>query len=109
MRTKLTFLSGFATGYVLGSKAGRARYDEIRDAAQALARNPAVRSTTTTIQNQTTDALVTARGKAAGSLTEKWQERRPAWLAQAQARVGRQPAPAPSGATQGVAGSNGRL
>ena len=31
MRTKVTFLAGFATGYVLGSRAGRARYEQIRN------------------------------------------------------------------------------
>ena len=42
MRTKATFLAGFATGYVLGSRAGRERYEQIRRSAKAVAASPAV-------------------------------------------------------------------
>ena len=45
MRSKVTFIAGFATGYILGSKAGRGRYDQIREAARAFASNPAVQGT----------------------------------------------------------------
>ena len=45
MGSKVTFIAGFATGYVLGSKAGRGRYDQIREAARAFASNPAVQGT----------------------------------------------------------------
>ena len=48
MRTKVTFLAGFATGYVLGSRAGRARYEQIRQAARSFMANPAVQSTAST-------------------------------------------------------------
>ena len=46
MRTKVTFLVGFAAGYVLGSRAGRARYEQIRQAARSFLDSPAVASTT---------------------------------------------------------------
>jgi hypothetical protein len=35
---KLTLLAAFAAGYVLGSKAGRERYDQIRDLAKDASR-----------------------------------------------------------------------
>jgi hypothetical protein len=96
---KATFLAGFATGYVLGSRAGRARYEQIREAARAFARNPAVQSTASTLQHQAGDALSTAKDKAASSLSSTLQDKRPGWL-------GRQQDTAPTGSP---AGSNGHL
>src|SRR5688572_31283141 len=80
MRTKATFLAGFATGYVLGARAGRARYEQIRDAARAFASNPTVQSTANSLQHQAGEALTTARDKAAGSLGSTLQDKRPGWL-----------------------------
>jgi len=80
MRTKATFLVGFATGYVLGSRAGRARYEQIREAARTFARNPAVQSTAASLQHQAEDALTTAKDKAASSLGSTIQDKRPSWL-----------------------------
>jgi len=80
MRTKATFLTGFATGYVLGSRAGRARYEQIRQAARSFARNPAVQSTASTLQHQAEDALSSAKDKAATSIGSTLQEKRPTWL-----------------------------
>lgn len=41
---KLTLLIGIAVGYVLGSRAGRERYEQIRGGARRLAGNPRVQS-----------------------------------------------------------------
>jgi hypothetical protein len=103
MRTKLTFLAGFVTGYVLGSKAGRARYDQIREAARAFASSPAVQSTANQIQHQASDALSSAKDRAGGALGEKWQEKKPAWLGHGAHSA------SSSGPSEGVAGSNGQL
>jgi hypothetical protein len=99
MRSKATFLAGFATGYVLGSKAGRARYEQIREAAHAFASNPAVQGTANSISHQATDALATAKDKASDKLGDKWQEKKPAWLGHG----------SPESTTNGVAGSNGQF
>jgi hypothetical protein len=99
MRTKVTFLAGFATGYVLGTRAGRARYEQIREAARAFASNPAVQSTATQIQHQATDVIATAKDKASDKLGDKWQDKKPAWM-------GHGPDETP---TDGVAGSNGQM
>jgi hypothetical protein len=102
MRTKVTFIAGFATGYVLGSKAGRARYDQIREAARAFASNPAVQGTANTISHQATDVLATAKDKATGKVDDLWQEKKPAWL-------GHGPGSVEDSQANGVAGSNGKI
>jgi hypothetical protein len=98
MRTKVTFLAGFATGYVLGSRAGRARYEQIRQAARAFARNPAVQSTASTLQHQAEDALSSAKDKAASSIGSTLQEKRPGWLGGTQETTTNR---SPSGGTDG--------
>ena len=80
MPSKATFLAGFATGYVLGARAGRGRYEQIRQAARSFASNPTVQSTASTLQHQATDALGTAKDKATATLGPKVQEKRPGWL-----------------------------
>jgi hypothetical protein len=105
MRTKVTFLAGFATGYVLGSRAGRARYEQIRAAARALASSPAVQSTASQVQHQATEVLSTVKDKAGDRLGETWHEKRPAWMGQGETH----PAGTSSSTSgTGVAGSNGR-
>lgn len=42
MMSKTSLLLGFAAGYVLGSRAGRERYEQIRDGARRVAGNPRV-------------------------------------------------------------------
>ncbi|WP_016906623.1 hypothetical protein [Streptomyces xiaopingdaonensis] len=44
MRYRLTFAAGLAVGYVLGSKAGRERYEQLAAATRRIAENPAVRN-----------------------------------------------------------------
>ncbi|UUU34087.1 YtxH domain-containing protein [Streptomyces sp. CA-210063] len=45
MRYRLTFFAGLALGYVLGTRAGRERYEQLKKSAQQVAQNPAVRNT----------------------------------------------------------------
>lgn len=45
MGYRLTFITGVAVGYVLGARAGRERYEQLRKSAQRIAQNPAVRNT----------------------------------------------------------------
>jgi hypothetical protein len=80
MRSKATFLTGFAAGYVLGSRAGRARYEQIRQASRSFMANPTVQSTASTLQHQAEDALGTAKDKAASKLGDKLSEKKPSWL-----------------------------
>lgn len=97
MRTKATFIAGFVTGYVLGARAGRGRYEQIRQAAKTFARNPAVQSTASSLQHQAEDALHSAKDKATSTLGSTLHERRPGWL-------GRHEESGSSGASAGTNG-----
>ncbi|GAB2445047.1 hypothetical protein GCM10027062_26800 [Nocardioides hungaricus] len=44
MFIKPSFVLGFAAGYVLGSRAGRERYEQIATSARRIAGNPTVQS-----------------------------------------------------------------
>ncbi len=98
MRTKATFFAGFATGYVLGSRAGRGRYEQIRQAAQSFMANPAVQSTASSLQHQGQEVLSSAKDKAASTLGDKLGEKKPAWLGSGSDQP-----------TNGPAATNGRL
>ncbi|WP_329217087.1 YtxH domain-containing protein [Streptomyces sp. NBC_01485] len=52
MRYKLTFAVGLAVGYVLGTRAGRERYEQLKKSARQVAQNPAVRNTAETAAHQ---------------------------------------------------------
>lgn len=61
MRYKMTFVVGFTAGYVLGSKAGRDRYEQIRSTVQGLQENPTVQSAAGVLQQQASDLLHSTR------------------------------------------------
>jgi hypothetical protein len=63
---KTTFVVGFGAGYVLGSKAGRERYEQIRAAATRLQENPAVQSAAGVLQQQASELVAAARNRAPG-------------------------------------------
>lgn len=44
MKGKLILVAGFAAGYVLGARAGRTRYNQIKKGAQAVWGTPAVQA-----------------------------------------------------------------
>ncbi len=44
MRYRLTFIAGVALGYVLGTRAGRERYEQLKKSARQFTENPAVRN-----------------------------------------------------------------
>jgi hypothetical protein len=55
MRYKATFVTGFAAGYVLGAKAGRARYEQIVRGFRTLAGRPEVTGMLGTAKRAVTD------------------------------------------------------
>ncbi|MDF6021278.1 YtxH domain-containing protein [Streptomyces sp. JH34] len=67
MRYRLTFIAGVALGYVLGTRAGRERYEQLKKAAQQLAENPAVRNAAESAAHGGRDFA----GKAYHSVSEK--------------------------------------
>jgi hypothetical protein len=81
MRYKVTFLAGLATGFVIGARAGRERYEQLKKMARATADNPAVQQTAAALQakaagfagaaalkvtSQLHDGVASARGKVPG-------------------------------------------
>jgi len=52
MRGKLMFLSGLAAGFVLGSRAGREKYEEIRANAKKVWEHPTVQEAAGVAQAQ---------------------------------------------------------
>ncbi|WP_244931757.1 hypothetical protein [Nocardioides sp. W7] len=65
--SKLTLLAAAATGYVLGARAGRERYEQIKAQAQKVARNPKVQDAAHKAQ----DTAATQATAAAGVVKEK--------------------------------------
>ena len=70
MRYKLTFLAGAAVGYVLGARAGRARYEQISDlASRVAATEPVQRARETAVEQAThlADVAKTTVGDKVGA------------------------------------------
>lgn len=61
MRYRVTFVAGFATGYLLGARAGRERYEQIVRLTQRLKENPSVQETAGVLQAQASGLLDTAK------------------------------------------------
>jgi hypothetical protein len=61
MTGKLSLALGFAAGYVLGSKAGRERYEQLVAAGRQLWSNPTVQSTAGVLQAQANDLVAKAK------------------------------------------------
>jgi len=74
MRGKLMFLTGLAAGFVLGSRAGREKYEELRDSAKKLWDSPTVQEAAGVAQAQATKLYSEGKDKLQSSkLGEKLQ------------------------------------
>ncbi|MEV5975826.1 YtxH domain-containing protein [Streptomyces sp. NPDC052114] len=73
MRYRLTFVAGLALGYVLGTRAGRERYEQLKKSAREIAQNPAVRNTVESATQQGREVA----GKAFHSVSEKVGDKMP--------------------------------
>lgn len=71
MRYRMTFAIGIAVGYVLGSRAGRERYEQIKRAAQRVADSPRFQETAGVVGAQVSKAAVTARSKVGDTLQHR--------------------------------------
>lgn len=83
MRKRLVFVAGLAAGYVLGTRAGRERYEQLRDSVRQFAQNPAVRNTAET-------ATQTGR-QAASRVAARLGDRVPAPIAERLRALGESP------------------
>jgi hypothetical protein len=60
---RISFLAGLATGFVLGARAGRERYDQLVKAAKTVAEHPAVQQAAGAVQAQAAGLAATAGTK----------------------------------------------
>jgi hypothetical protein len=65
MRIRVTFLAGFAAGFVVGTRAGRERYEQMKKLSRKVVENPAVRQATRTAGAKATELTKAAGQKAA--------------------------------------------
>ncbi|GAA3497946.1 YtxH domain-containing protein [Streptomyces prasinosporus] len=78
MRYRLTFVAGVVLGYVLGTRAGRERYEQLKKSAERFTQNPAVRNTAETAAQQGREFA----GKAYHAVSDKVGDRMPDSVAQ---------------------------
>ena len=67
MRGKLMFISGLAAGFVLGSRAGREKYEEIRANAKKVWESPSVQEAAGVAQAQATKLYSEGKDKLQSS------------------------------------------
>ena len=68
MRYKATFLVGLAIGFVLGTRAGRERYEQMKKAATQVAQSPPVQKATQAAGAKATELTKVAKDKAASQV-----------------------------------------
>jgi len=79
MRHRATFVAGLVLGYVLGTRAGRERYEQIVRATRAFMNNPNVRRAGSEIQHRGGQAVSTATHKVTEKVGERVSPHLPAW------------------------------
>lgn len=70
MRYRVVFLAGLGIGFVIGTRAGRERYEQMRRLARKVADNPSVQQAAGVLQAQATGYAKTAGSKAAEAIHE---------------------------------------
>jgi hypothetical protein len=74
MRGKLTFLIGAAAGFVLGSRAGREKYDQLTAATRKVLDHPTVHEATGAVQARATKLYDQGKDAVANSrLAERFK------------------------------------
>ncbi|HZG96155.1 MAG TPA: hypothetical protein VEZ46_15740 [Mycobacteriales bacterium] len=68
MRYKATFVMGLGTGYVLGSRAGRNRYEQISRLASSVWQKPMVQGATGTVTQQAGSLLGAAKSRVSNRI-----------------------------------------
>ena len=68
MRSRITFLAGFAVGFVAGARAGRERYEQMVKLGRKVVEHPAVQNATRTAGAKATELSKAAGQKAAESM-----------------------------------------
>ena len=68
MRGKLLFLGGLAAGFVLGARAGREKYDELKATALKIKESPTVQEAAGVVQEQATKLYSESKTKVTDKL-----------------------------------------
>lgn len=75
MKYRVTFIAGAAAGYLLGARAGRERYEQIKRASRRIAENPTVQETAGLLRAQAGEVARAAREKVGTSLHATFGDR----------------------------------
>ena len=65
MRYRIVFFAGLGIGFIIGTRAGRERYEQMRRLARKVADNPSVQQAAGVLQAQAAGYAKTAGGKVA--------------------------------------------
>lgn len=84
MRYKAAFIAGAVVGYVLGTRAGRERYEDLKKSAQRVIEHPKVQQAAVSFRIQAGELVVTAKDKA-GEFTVTCKDKVSAKLAERRA------------------------
>ena len=71
MKNKMLLLVGTGIGYLLGTRAGREKYDQIVDQAQKLWGDPRVQDAVTTARSSADSAFVQAQDQVKGKVKDR--------------------------------------
>jgi hypothetical protein len=82
-RYRISFITGLAIGYILGTRAGRERYEQLKKLARAVADNPAVQQAAGAVQAQAAGAVSTASTR----VTDGVRDRVPQFAKNARSKV----------------------
>jgi hypothetical protein len=70
-RYRIAFLSGLAAGFVLGTRAGRERYEQIKQAGKRLAESPAAQQAAGAVQAQAAGIAKAAKQRVTDELHDR--------------------------------------
>ena len=73
--SKLTMLAAGGVGYVLGAKAGRTRYEQIRNIARKISGNPTVQSVVEKAEEAVAYEASVVKEKVASAASMAWPRR----------------------------------
>jgi hypothetical protein len=71
MRYRVTFAAGLAAGFVMGARAGRERYEQMKKIARRAADNPAVQQAAGAAAAQAGGLAKSAKAKVAGQVQQR--------------------------------------